>query len=336
MVAQFVWKGEMNNRRKLLVALGASVIAAPFALFAQQSEKVYRIGFLSPRPGIESGEEAFRQGLRKLGYVEGQNIVLEWRFTKGRVAPFPQLASEMVRLRVDCILAVGVSAVEALKQSTKTIPIVMGTIDADPVKEGIIASLARPGGNITGLVGISWELAGKRIELLKQAIPSAIRVAILVDPSPAGLAHVREAEVAARNLGMQLRTLEVRDPEGLANAFQVARQWRAEALSVVGTGLVNSHRAQIVNLAVKTRLPTIYSNADFVLEGGLMSYADDPIDRYRRAAAYVDKILKGTKPADLPVEQPTKFELVINFKTAKQVGLKIPPSVLARADRVID
>jgi putative ABC transport system substrate-binding protein len=306
-----------------------------FSVEAQPPKKTYRIGYLSPRLGIDSRAEAFQQGLGKLGYVEGQNLVIEWRFTKGKTGHFPELAAELVRLKMDCILAIGVSAIHALKQLTDTIPIVMGTIDADPVKQGFVASLARPGGNITGFTGIAYDIAGKRLELLKETVPKASRAAILVDPSPAAEAHVKEAESASRNLGMQLQLLEVRQPEELDNAFKIARQQRAQVLTIVATGLINSHRPRIVNLAVNTRLPAIYSHADFVRDGGLMSYADDNRDRLRRAATYVDRILKGTKPADLPVQQPTKFEFIVNLKAAKQIGVTIPPNVLARADRVI-
>ena len=316
-------------------ALSAVVFALCVTAEAQQTKKVYRIGHLSPRLGIDSRGEAFRQGLRELGYLEGQNLLIEWRFTKGKTQLFPELAAELVRLKMDCILAIGVSAIGALKQSTDTIPVVMGTIDADPVEQGFVASLARPGGNITGFTGIAYDIAGKRLELLKETVPKASRAAILVDPSPAADAHVRETESATRNLRMQLQLLEVRKPEGLDNAFEVARQGRAQVLTAVTTGLINSHWPRIINLAANSRLPTIYSSPDFVLEGGLMSYASDPVAQFRRAATYVDKILKGAKPAELPVEQPTKFEFVINLKAAKQIGLTIPPNVLARADRVI-
>ncbi|MGH7798137.1 MAG: ABC transporter substrate-binding protein [Candidatus Binatia bacterium] len=302
---------------------------------AQQPGKIYRIGYLSPRLGIEPVAEGFRQGLRELGHIDGQNIAIEWRFARGKTELFPELAAELVRLRSDCIVAVGVAAIRAVKQLTDRIPIVMGAIDADPVEQGFVASLARPGGNITGFTSIAYDIAGKRLELLKETVPKASRAAILVDPSPAAKAHVRETESASHNLRMQLQLLEVRQPEELHNAFQVARQQRAQVLTVVATGLLNSHRPRIVNLAIHTRLPAIYSHADFVRDGGLMSYADDARDRSRRAATYVDRILKGTKPADLPVEQPMKFEFVINLKTAKQIGLTIPPNVLARADRVI-
>jgi putative ABC transport system substrate-binding protein len=323
------------SKKFIGLALSAMLFALCVTAEAQQSGKTSRVGYLSPRLGIDNRAEAFRQGLREVGYVEGQNLLIEWRFTKGKTVLFPELAAELVRLKMDCILAIGVSAIGALKQSSDTIPIVMGTIDADPVEQGFVASLARPGGNITGFTGIAYDIAGKRLELLKETVPRASRAGILVDPSPAADAHVKETEITARNLRMQLQLLEVREPEALDNAFQVARQGRAEVLTVVTTGLINSHRPRIINLAANSRLPTIYSSPDFVLEGGLMSYASDPVAQHRRAATYVDKILKGTKPTDLPVEQPTKFELVINLKAAKQIGLTIPPNVLARADRVI-
>jgi putative ABC transport system substrate-binding protein len=311
---------------------------------AQQPKKVYRVGYLSPRIGIESAAEAFRQGLRELGYSEGQNLVIDWRFAKGKNALFPELAADLLRLRPDCILAVGVPAIRAAKQLSGTIPIVMGAIDADPVELGFIVSLARPGGNITGFTGIPYDIAGKRLELLKETVPKASRIALLVargfDAQVTSLgtvaqAHLRETEVAARTLGVQLQLLEVREPEGLDSVFQTARQRRIEALSIVATNFMNSHRPRIVELTVNARLPAIYSNADFIADGGLMSYADDNRDRSRRAAAYVDKILKGTKPADLPVQQPIKFEFIVNLKAAKQIGLTIPPNVLVRADRVI-
>ena len=303
---------------------------------AQQPGKVYRIGVLSGRSGIERQEEAFRRALTELGFVEGKNTVIEWRFTKGISRLFPEFAAELVRLKVDCILAIGVASIRAAKEATNTIPMVMGTIDADPVKQGFIASLARPGGNITGFTGIAYDTAGKRLELIKETVPKASRAAMLVAGSEAVVkAHLSEAEVAARSLKMQIELLHVREPEGLEDAFRSARQGRADVLTVVGTGLLNSHRPSIVALAAQTRLPTIYSNADYMLDGGLMSYTSDAPEQFRRAAAYVGRILNGANPADLPVEQPTKFELAINLKTAKQIGLTIPPAVLARADRVI-
>ena len=242
----------------------------------------------------------------------------------------------MVRLRADCVVAFGVAAIRAVKQLTDTIPIVMATIDADPVELGLVASLAQPGGNITGFTGIAYDIAGKRLELLKETVPKATRAAIL--SSGTGVtaqAHLSQTEVTARALKMQLQVLHVREPEGLDNTFQSARKGRIEVLDVVMTSWFNSHRSRLVNLAANARLPTMYSSPDAVFEGGLMSYAADPVAQTRRAATYVDKILRGTKPGDLPVQQPTKFEFVVNLKAAKQIGLTIPPNVLARADRVI-
>jgi putative ABC transport system substrate-binding protein len=334
----------ISDLRLLMSGLCALFLALCASAEAQQAKKTYRIGYLSPRSGFDSGSEAFRQGLSELGYIEGQNLVIEWRFAKGKSELHPGLAADLVRLRLDCIVAIGVGATRAVKQLTDAIPIVMGAIDADPVELGFIASLARPGGNITGFTGIPYDIAGKRLELLKESIPKADHFAILVARGPTDTgsslgtitqAHLRETEATARALGVKLKLLEVTEPEGLDKAFRAARQVRVEGLSIVATNFMNSHRPRIVNLAIKTRLPAIYSHADFVRDGGLMSYADDARDRSRRAAIYVDKILKGTKPADLPVQQPSKFEFIINLKAAKQIGLTIPPTVLARADRVI-
>ena len=323
------------RRIGLAVVLTLGLTLAPLAVEAQQPGNGHRIGYLSPGPGIEYRDEAFRQALGQLGYVEGKNLVIEWRFTKGGPVS-PELAAELIRLKLDCILVIGVGPVAALKKATATIPIVIGNIDADPVEEGLVASFARPGGNITGITGIAYELAGKRLEFLKETVPGLSRVAILIHPSRATDAHVRHAVATSRKLGIELHVVEVRSPGELDTAFRVALQKRVEALDVVATGLMNSHRARVVNLAANSRLPTIYSNRDFALDGGLMSYAADFAALNRRAASYVDKILKGAKPADLPVEQPTKFELVINLKTAKTLGLTIPPSVLLRADHVIE
>jgi putative ABC transport system substrate-binding protein len=321
----------------LSLALGALLFAPSFPVKAQQSKKVYRVGYLSPGLGIEARAEAFRQSMRDLGYIEGQNLVIEWRFAKGKSALFPELAAELVCLRADCVVAFGVAAIRAVKQLTDTIPIVMATIDADPVEIGSIASLARPSGNITGFTGIAYDIAGKRLELLKETVPKATRAAILVTSSTGitAQAHLSQTEVTARALKMQLQVLSVREPEGLENAFQSARRERVDVLDVVMTGWINSHRPRLVNLAANARLPTMYSSPDAVFEGGLMSYAADPVAQTRRAATYVDKILRGTKPGDLPVQQPTKFEFIINLKASKQIGLTIPPNVLARADKVI-
>jgi putative ABC transport system substrate-binding protein len=320
------------DRRVFLTVIGGSILGAPLAA----EEKVYRIGYLTPRSAPIPRDQAFRQALGRLGYVEGQNLVIEWRFTKGSPVS-AELAAELIRLKLDCILVMGLSLVAAMKKATATVPIVIGSIDADPVEEGLVASLARPGGNITGLTSIGYDLAGKRLELLKDTVPRLSRVAILIRPSRATDAHVKNALVTARKLGIELHLAEVRSPGDLETAFRTMRQKRVEALDVVGIGLLNLHQGRIVKLAASSRLPTIYSNRDFVVvEGGLMSYASDPIAQAYRAAAYVDRILKGAKPADLPVEQPMKFELVINLKTAKALGLTIPPSVLGRADQVIE
>jgi putative ABC transport system substrate-binding protein len=327
----------MTTRRELLIVLGAGALTGPFGSFAQQQSKVWRIGFLSSNPGIGSSEEAFGQGLRELGYVEGQNIVIEWRFTKGKVDLLPEFAAELVRLKVDCIITNGINATLAAWRATKTIPIVMGGGDDDPVRHGLVASLARPGGNVTGFISISSELARKRLELVKDTLPKVSRVAILWDPdSLPTAAHVRETGVAARALGVQLQSLEVRNPEVLENVFRAASKGRAQALIVVVSGLVNSLGARIATLAVKARLPVMYTSSNVVLAGGLMSYGENGPDRFHRVATYVDRILKGAKPADLPVVQPTKFELVINLKAAKQIGLTIPPNMLTRADKVIE
>jgi putative tryptophan/tyrosine transport system substrate-binding protein len=327
----------MTTRRKLLVALGTGALAAAFSSLAQQQAKVWRIGYLSPRAGIKSAEEAFLQGLRSLGYVDGQNIVIEWRFANGNADRLLELAVELVRLNVDCILAGGANSALAAKRATSTIPIVMGNTDDDPVRLGLVASLARPGGNVTGFINMGAQLAGKRLELLKETLPKVSRVGLLWDPNSRPAAgHMRETESTAHALGVTLQSLEVRKPDDLEHAFLVAGEMRAEALIVVATGSVNVHPARVVNLALKARLPAIYTTSTFVLDGGLMSYAEEANVTWRDAASYVDRILKGARPADLPVVQPTKFELLINLKTAKQIGLTIPESVLQRADRVIE
>ena len=333
---QFERKRGKMNRRTAIQRLATFFLTTASLAQAQQPKKVYRIGYLWPRPGIDFQEEAFLQRLRELGYIEGQNIVIEWRTAKGQANLLPKLAAELVRLKVDCILAVGVDATHAAKQATNTIPIVMGNADVDPVQLGLVASLAQPGGNITGVTSISSDLAGKRLELLKETVPKASRMAILSrSQSRAAAGHVKETEVAARALAVQLQSVEVRDAEALENAFRVVAKGRAEALIILGIGGMSVHRARILEFAVKSRLPVMYSNPDYVVAGGLMSYAADLTAQFRRAATHVDKILKGTKPADIPVERPMKFELVFNLKAAKQIGLTIPPNVLVRADRVI-
>jgi putative tryptophan/tyrosine transport system substrate-binding protein len=316
----------------LVMALGCSVSGAD----AQQPRKAYRIGYVGTASGIGPMQDAFKNRLREVGYAEGQNLIIEWRFSKGDLDRIPVLVAELVKLKVDCIVAVGVGPTDSAKQATGTIPIVMANADDDPVRRGLVASLARPGGNVTGFVNIGSELAGKRLELLKETVPRLSRVAILRtagDSAAAG--HERETKVAAQALGVQLQTLEARDVESLEKVFEVAKTGRPEGLIIVYTGLIIAQRERTVSLATRSRLPAIYSNSQPVLTGGLMSYSDDSLDRSRRVAEYVDRILKGTKPADLPVQRPAKFELIINLNAAKQIGLTIPPNVLVRADRVI-
>ncbi len=327
----------MNNRRKLLVALGASALTASFGSFAQQQGKVLRVGFLSSGPGITPVLERFRLELGELGYVEGQNIAIEWRFAKGNADLLPKLATELVGLKVDCLVTNGANATIAARLATHTLPIVMGNSDDDPVRLGLIASLARPGGNVTGFTSISSELSGKRLQLLKETLPKLSRAAILFDPdSRPASAHIRATEAAARKLGVQLQSLEVRDPEVLEQAFQAAGKGHAQALIVVSGGLISNLQVRIVTLANNSRLPAMYTSRASVLLGGLMRYGADPIDQWRRVAGYIDRILKGAKPADLPVQQPAKFEFIINLKAAKQIGLTIPPGVIAQAEKVIE
>jgi putative ABC transport system substrate-binding protein len=300
---------------------------------AQQSKRAPRIGFLSAAL-VEPFREAFREGLRERGYVEGQNIAIEWRHSEGKVGRLPALATELSRIKVDVIVTGGTPALLAARDATNTIPIVLCI--GDPVREGFVASLARPGGNITGLTSISIDLAGKRLQLLKEAVPRLTRAGVLWDSADQGAAaNFKETEAAARALEVRVQSLEVRSPKDFESAFKAASEGRAHGLIVLQGLLINPHRTRIVDLATKRRLPTIFADGRHVESGGLMSYAPNYPDMFKRVAIYVDKILKGAKPADLPIEQPTKFELVINLKTAKQIGLTIPPEVLARADKVI-
>ncbi|HTM10815.1 MAG TPA: ABC transporter substrate-binding protein [Verrucomicrobiae bacterium] len=308
---------------------------------AQQTKKLPRIGILlaGSFTTSQSSTDAFRRGLTDLGYVEGKDIVIEYRFAEGKEQRLPTLAAELVRLGVDIIVVGGGSASSAAKDVTKTIPIVMATA-SDPVRSGLVTSLARPGGNITGFTLIGPDLSGKRLEVLKEMIPGLVRVAVLVyRNNPATDLMLKETETAAVSLGLQLQTSEVRasreGQDALESAFAAAKKNHSEAINILSSAFFNDRRKEIGNLAVKTRLPTMYPYSSFTEAGGLISYGPNLLDLYRRAAVYVDKILKGAKPANLPVEQPTKFELVINLKAAKQIGLTIPPNVLARADRVI-
>jgi ABC-type uncharacterized transport system substrate-binding protein len=303
---------------------------------AQQTKKIPRIGLLRTGTRSDPSVEAFQQGLRDLGYVEGQNIVIEYRYAEEKLNRLAGLAAELVRLKVDVIVVQGPQAIPAAKNATKTIPIVMGS--PDPVGTGLVASLARPGGNITGLTLISPELGGKRLELLKEIVPRITRVALLVDSAnPANALVLKETEDAAKVLGLKLKILEVRGSSELEldKVIGVAKRDRFQAINFLPSTIFLSERQKIVALVASSRLPAMYYDRLFVEAGGLTSYGPNLADLYRREAVYVDKILKGAKPADLPVEQPMKFELVINLKTAKQIGLTIPPNVLARADRVI-
>src|SRR5215469_7562329 len=330
------------NRRYLSIVVAALglLLTAPLAADAQQAGKVPRIGFLSltspsDRPPLL---DAFRQGLREVGWVEGQNIVIDYRYAEDRVDRLPDLAAELVRLKVDLIVAsAGTQVATAAKNATETIPIVMIFV-RDPVGTGLIKSLARPGGNVTGTsgsAGLEW--VAKQLELLKETVPKIRRVAILSNPDNAyHQLAIREVNIAARSLGVQLQLLEARGPKEFDGAFAAMAKERVGALLVLSDAIFASHRTRLADLAARSRLPAAFGQRDSVEAGGLMSYGPSFLDFYRLAATYVDKILKGTKPADLPVEQPTKFELVINMRTAKALGLTIPQSVLLRADHVIE
>ena len=326
----------MFTRRRIIQVLGAGALL-PLASFAQQQGKVWRVGVLSSGPGITPYLEVFRQELPALGYVEGKNIVIEWRFAKGVADLLPGLAAVLVQLKMDCLVTNGQNATIAAKLVTPTIPIVMGNTDDDPVRTGLVASLARPGGNVTGFTSISSELSGKRLQLIKETLPKLSRVGILFDPdSRPASAHIKAIQAAGRTLGVQLHSLEVRNPEVLEQVFQAAAKWQAQALIVVSGGLMSNLRARTASIADKLRLPVMHTSLLAVLAGGLMGYGADQSDQFRGAAQYVDRILKGTKPANLPVQQPTKFEFIINLRAAKQIGLTIPRSVLVQATKVIE
>jgi putative tryptophan/tyrosine transport system substrate-binding protein len=320
------------KRKITVLALYAMLFAPSFPVEAQQAGKVPRIGLLRAGSPPDPMIEAFRQGLRDLGYVEGKNIVIEYRWAEGKNERLPDLAADLVRLGVDVIVPGGNAATSAAKSATKTIPIVMQS--SDPVGTGLVASLARPGGNITGLSYLVTDLSGKRLELLKETLPKVSRVGLLSHPA-GNPVELQETQDAARTLRVEVKILEVRDPKDFESAFEAGKTARIGAISVLASPIFYAHRTRIVNLAAKYRLPASYNQSEFVEVGGLMSYGPPFRDLFRRAAAYVDKLLKGAKPADLPVEQPMKFELIINLKTAKQIGLTIPPNVLVRADRVI-
>ena len=319
------------------ILVAAAILTVAMVANAQQPTKVPRIGYLAAvsRSANAVRIEAFRQGLRELGYVEGKNIVIEYRYAEGKRDRLPALAAELVRLKVDIIVTGGGSSTRAVKEATSTIPIVMAQ-DDDPVGNGFVASLTRPGGNITGLATLAPELSGKQLELLKEIVPKLSRVAVLGSSTNPGNAQaLKETELAAGALAVKLQYLDVLDPKDIEIAFRAASKGRADAVLTLTSSILYSQRAQLADLAVKSRLAAIYPFPEYVEAGGLMSYGVSLTDLHRRAVTYVDKILKGRKPADLPVEQPRKFELVINLKTAKQIGLTIPPSVLYRADKVI-
>ena len=327
----------MMDRRAFIGTLAVFLLAGPLAAEAQAPAKVSRIGFLSVGSPTDNlfTLEAFQQGLRELGYVEGQNIAIEYRFAEGRPERLPVLAADLVRLKVAVIVTGSPPAPEAAKRATSTIPIVFAVI-GDPVAQGLVASLAWPGGNITGLANLAQEVVGKQLELLKEVAPKVSRVAVLQNPSNhAHLFVLRQAEGAARALGVQLHILQARTPPEIEAAFAAMSRQRAGGVVVLRDTLFLTQRTQIAALAAKSRLPAVYGLREEAEAGGLMAYGANVLLMYRRAATYVDKILKGVKPADLPVEQPTKFELVINLKTAKALGLTIPQSLLQRADEVI-
>ena len=329
----------MNNRRKVTFALGAGVVASPLLSWAQKKPaRVYRSGVLnggSPASAAFFGEK-LKHGLRELGYVEGKGFILEQRYGEGKADRLSELAAELVRIKVDVIVASTDASILAVKQETETIPIVMAA-STDPVGTGFVASLARPGGNITGLSMMSPELSGKRLELLSEVVPGISRVAFLWNPDVRGaLFEYKETETAARTRRLQLYSLEARRVEDLERAFAAVVNLKAQALIVqTPNPLAVTNQERIVNFAEKSRLPSMFGVALFADSGGLMSYGSNASERWRRAATYVDKLLRGAKPADLPVEQPTKFELVVNMKTAKAIGLTIPQTILVRADRVI-
>ena len=330
------------TRTLLVFSMITAILAAVFTAQAQTTARVYRVGWITPWSVAEfTGDSnprfnTFRQEMRQRGYVEGENLIFELRSVEARPERLSEVVGELIRLNVDVIVAVAQPTVQAAQQATTKIPIVMFGV-GDPVATGIVASLARPGGNITGLSQLSPELSGKRLELLKEVLPGVSRVAVLWNPTnPSNAPQIRDIRIAAQALGIQLQLLEVRAPQDLEGAFQAATRARAGALITLDDLFIFTHRLRIVALAAMSRLPAIYGWPTFAEAGGLMSYSPDFRDMYRQAALFVDKILKGAKPADLPVEQPTKFELVINLKTAKVLGLMIPSSLRLRADQVIE
>ena len=325
------------NRKIFVCLLATFLLTTAAPAHAQPSTKIFRLGYLAGSSLTVNVDrvEAFLQGLRELGYVQGKNIVLEYRAAEGKSERYPALASELVSLKVDVIVTAGAASTRAAREATSTIPIVM-VQDSDPVGSGFVASLARPGGNVTGLSTLAPEISGKRLEILKEIIPKLSRLAILgTSKYPGNAQSLKETELAAMALGVRIQYLDALGSQDIEPAFRAARRESADAILLLQSFVLNSHRKQIVNLAIKGRHPAIYYSPEWVKDGGLMSYGVSFTDLNHRAASYVDKILKGTKPADLPVEQPQKFEFIVNLKTAKQIGLVIPPNVLARADKVI-
>jgi putative ABC transport system substrate-binding protein len=328
----------MNRLRRAIVL---ATFVWPFAAAAQQAKKVWRIGILAGAPQTNAPHEAFRQRLRELGYVEGRNLAIEWRPVEGRPERAPEFAAELVRLKVDCIAAGGVSSIRAAKQATASIPIVMTNVDADPVELGFVTSLARPGGNVTGFTGIAHDLAAKRIELLRELVPSVRRIGMIVNASTQGVvgdaqkAHYRGTEDAVKKLGIESRLFALKSIDELDGLFSRTTDWRPDALSFFSGSWFRSNRARIMDWVARMKLPAVYSNTEYVEYGGLMGYSDDELHRFREVADYVAKILSGVRAADLPVQQPTRFLLAVNVKTAKALGITIPQSILLRADRII-
>jgi putative tryptophan/tyrosine transport system substrate-binding protein len=326
------------DRRTFITVVGSNILAAPLVAWTQPAAGIARIGFLmaSSPSAIPTRLEAFRRGLRERGYVEGKNIIIEWRSAEGKLDRIPTLAADLVRLNVDVIVTAGPMDTRAAKAATSTIPIVM-TWDQDPVGNGFVTSIARPGGNITGLSSLAPEISGKQLEMLKEIVPKLSRVAFLGNSTEPGNAQaLRETEASARSLGMQLQSYDVRASTDIETAIRSATSARAQAILVMTSPITFALRGRVVALAAEHRLPAIYQRRQFVEGGGLMSYGVSQDDLDRRAATYVDRILKGAKPADIPVEQPTKFELVINLKTAGALGLTLPPTLLVRADQVLE
>ena len=332
----------MNHRRKLLTVLGAGALAEPFAVFAQQPGRIYRVGLLATQSRPSDADfprsvyAAFQQGMRELGHIEGRNLVIEWRFADGDAKRLPELAAELVRMKVDVLVAGGTDAPLALQKATTTIPIVM-TSASDPVGRGLVKSLPRPAGNITGLSIVTGYLGAKRLELLRAMVPKVSRVAVLINPAnPQSAAGLESVQAGARQLGVTILPVEAKSAQEIELAFAPMRKQGAGALIVLLNPLYQQHRSRIAALAIEHRLPTITADRDFAAAGCLLSYGSSLAESFRRAATYVDRILKGTKPGDLPVEQPVKFDLVINRGTAKTLGLAIPQGLLISAEEVIE